>query len=320
MVQRLQAGQLPLGVEVQIPLERILPDDVRTRPLDEERVQGLMASFASKGQQQSIKVHPSGPFYLKVTFGEHRLEAAKRLGWKEIRGVIQPTGEHETLELKVTENAHRNGFVDPWEEGRIFAKLLSEKYGNNLNALSESLGKPTSYIKDRVQVFYSLDRSLRPYVGHQLSVANTVSLARIFPAEKQLQLASVIIKTRTSGSSGFGRGAGRGENGKFVGRTRVKVIHECTCGCGDIHENRKLSLLVDPSEEGIGAKAVMGKFRENDQVCHFERPENPGFSHCGSELKSRWNAELPEHFDTRLVRVNGATICDLCAREWRKES
>ena len=275
-----------------------------------------MASFASKGQQQAIKVHPSGPYSFKVTFGEHRLEAARRLGWKEIRGVIQPTGEHETLELKVTENAHRNGFVDPWEEGRIFVRLLSEKYHNDVGAISESLGKPTSYVKDRVQVFYALDPSLRPYVGHQLSVANTISLARIFPPEKQLQLAQVVIKTRTSGASGFGRG----EGGRFVGRTRVKVIHECTCGCGDIHEHRKLSLEVDPSEEGVGVQVVMGKFRDGDAECHFESSKNEGYSYCGTLMKSRWKAELPEHFDTRLVRVNGATICDVCSRAWRKES
>ena len=43
-----------------IQVERILSDDIKTRPIDEERVEELVQSFRSKGQQQKIKVRPKG--------------------------------------------------------------------------------------------------------------------------------------------------------------------------------------------------------------------------------------------------------------------
>lgn len=319
-MQRAHSKQLPLGVETQIPLERIHHDDTMTRPIDEEKVKQLMDSFRSKGQQQAIKVHPIGEYSFKVTFGEHRTEAARRLDWKDIRGVIQATDQHETLELKVTENAHRNGFVDPWEEGGIFVKLLSEKYYNNLNALSESIGKPTPYINDRVQVFHNLEPSLRQYVGNKLTVANTISLAKISPREKQLDLAQVIISTRTSGSSGFGMGASRGAGGKFVsGNTRVTTYHQCTCGCGNVHRDIRYELRVDPSEQTIGVKTLIGTVGRQPDF-HVEREESPGFSYCGYKLSAMYVVDLPPHIDTRLFRIDGSGLCEVCIRKWRERN
>lgn len=305
-----------------VPIDSVFSDAIKTRPLDEDRIVELMASFASKGQQQPIKVRPNSNGSHVVVFGEHRLEAAKRLGWKEISAVVEDIDEHEALELKITENAHRNGFVDPWEEGRIFVRLLSEKYGNNLNALSDALGKKSQYIKDRIGVYYNLDATLRRFVGHQLTVANAISLARIYPVEKQVAMAMVIVKTRTSGASGFGSGAGRGASGRFIGRTRVRPFHQCTCGCGDIHEDKRgsSSLVVDPNEEGVGVKVVLGRLGPAAKESHLEDPSSDQTSYCGLALPERWQAELPEHFDTRAIRVDGMYVCDSCARRWRKEA
>ena len=306
------------GSASKVPLSLIFSDPVKLRPVDDSRLREIMASFLSKGQQQPIKVRPNGRGTYVVVFGEHRLEAARRLGWKEISAVVQQMDEHEGLELKVTENAHRNGFVDPWEEGRVFVRLLSERYGNDLNALSDSLGKGTQYLRDRVQVYYGLDPSLRQYLGRQLTVANAISLAKIFPAEKQLEIAKAIVKTRTGGPSGFGGGGVRGAGGKFVGRRRVRMIHSCTCGCGDIHEDKRGSsgVAVDPNEDGIGVPLVLGRLRREAKSCHIEGEE--GSSLCGVELPERWTAELPEHFDTRSIRLDNMTVCDECARKWRR--
>lgn len=317
------AKALPLGVEVQIPLGRILHDDTMTRPLDEDKVKGLMASFRSKGQQQAIKVHPAGDWSFKVTFGEHRTEAARRLGWKEIRGVIENTSVHETLELKVTENAHRNGFVDPWEEGKIFYKLLGEKYDHDVNALADSLGKSPGYVNDRVTVHLCLAQQLRPFVGNKLTVANTIALAKISPQEKQLELANVIIRTRTPGAGGFGGGAwGRMEDGRFAPKTRVTTFHQCTCGCGNVHRDIRFELEVDPSEGRVGVETVVGttlKSSRQGDTFHIQNPKRPGYSICGYELGARWTVQLPEHFDTRSFKIDSSPFCDSCARVWRKD-
>lgn len=98
--------------------------------------------------------------------------------------MLERISELDSLELKVTENAHRNHSIEPWEEGSVFTRLLKEKYGGNLNALSESLGKSTTYIKDRTRVFHCLHPSLRRYVGKQLTVGNAISLAKTVNPER----------------------------------------------------------------------------------------------------------------------------------------
>jgi ParB/RepB/Spo0J family partition protein len=320
-------AQVAKTVQDVIAVDRILSDEIKTRPLNPERVEELMLSFQSKGQQQPIKVRPHGDYYFSVVFGEHRLAAAKQLAAKglpirrlplgTVRAEVEDLDEHQALELKVTENAHRNEFVDPWEEGHIFAKLLQEKYDGNLNALSDSIGKRTSYISDRTRVYYDLDPSLRQYVGKQLTMANTISLAKIGPAEKQVELAMVIVKTRTSGPMGFGGGAGRMEDGRFA--SKVTIIHECTCGCGNVHRDLRYAMATVPGEEGIGIKAIVGAVRGRPDF-HIENPLAGGTSLCGLQLnlKERWAVELPRGLDTRVFRIDRASLCDNCARAWRR--
>lgn len=318
--QEHSSRKLPNGkvLHQRIPVDQIASDGVKLRPIDEASVQEMVKSFSSKGQQQAIRVRPVGEHYL-VVFGEHRLEAARRLGMKTIDAIVEPLDEFQALELKVTENAHRNHFVDPWEEGRVFATLLQKKYDGDLGALSDSIGKSTRYIGDRTTVFYNLNPSLREFVGNKLTVANTISLARISPVDKQVQLATIIIKTRTSGSSGFGGGADRLSDGTFAPRTRITPLHECTCGCGNVHKDLRSTITLDPNEDGIGAKATIGLGKGTQSLeYHIENPENPGYSYCGHPLNNRWAVELPAHLDTRTFHVDAKLLCDLCARERRK--
>jgi ParB/RepB/Spo0J family partition protein len=252
-------SQKTTETEQVLTIDRILSDAIHLRPVDEAAVADLMLSLKSKGQQQPIKVRPKthnmnvpeGTYYYVVIFGEHRLEACKRLeasgasikGLRpgQIRALVQDVDENEALELKVTENAHRNSYVDPWEEGRIFNKLLREKYDNNLNALSESIGKATSYIKDRLQVFYNLHPSLRHYLGNELNIGNAIALSKTPNPEPQISLANAIIRTRKDLFGGGGGG--------LTGRQIVRV--KCVCPvCGKEHVDRRSEKLRGQLEGG----------------------------------------------------------------------
>jgi len=241
--------------------ERILSDSIKLRPIDEETVTELMASFRSKGQQQPIKVRPKEhspnveSWYYLVVFGEHRLEACRRLekagqsikGLRpgEIRVVVEDVDEFEALELKVTENAHRHHYVDPWEEGRVFAKLVTDKYDNNLDALAEAIGKSNVYIKERMQVFYNLHPSLKKYLGRELNVGNAIALSKSPNPEPQISLAKTIIRSRTEFLGGGGGGRSWGLSGHKV------VAVRCVCPvCGREHLDKRSEKLRATLEGG----------------------------------------------------------------------
>ena len=244
--------------EQTLPADRILGDSIKLRPVDEVVVGELMASFRSKGQQQPIKVRPNEhspnreSYYYVVVFGEHRLEACKRLAKAgqsikglrpgEIRATVDDVDEDEALKLKVTENAHRYHYVDPWEEGRIFAKLVNGKYDNNLDALAEAIGKSNVYIKERMQVFHNLHPSLRQYLGKELNVGNAIALSRSPQPEPQISLAKAIIRSR---QDFFGGGGGGG----LMGRKVVAV--RCVCPvCGKEHLDKRSEKLRATLEGG----------------------------------------------------------------------
>jgi ParB/RepB/Spo0J family partition protein len=307
------------GKTVALPLELVYSDTVKIRPVDEEKVSDLAASFRSKGQQQPIKVRPNTNGSYVVVFGEHRLEAARRLGWKEVLAAVVEVDELEALELKVTENVQRNHYVDPVKEGEIFARLLKERYQNNLNAIAESIGKSTSYIKDRLTVFYQLSPSLKPFVGRQLTTGNAIAIARVQDQARQVQIAEAVIKTRTdAASTAWGSGTGGGT--PPMGTVRVKEVHSCTCGCGDIHPVRNSRPIpVDVDEPGVGVRVVLGLVGRDQGYVHIQNPAAEGATLCGFDLRSRWGAELPEHVDTRTFRTgDGYRLCDNCAKPWRK--
>jgi ParB/RepB/Spo0J family partition protein len=303
-------------------VDRISSDETLLRPVDANRVEELAASMASKGQQQAIKVRPkSGYRYtFVVVFGEHRLAAAKKLAEAgrsikglpvgKVRAIVADIDEYEALELKVTENAQRNHYVDPWEEGKVFVELLSKKYSNNINALAESLGKSTAYIRDRVQVYYFLHPSLRKYLGNGLTVSNAISLTKTPNPEPQITLANSILRTRIKGIGTFGGGG-------LIGRRSVKLTCQCpTCGYSHTPRKRTDSLSAEVDEAGgvPGIDVVMGSNRHNDEI-HVHNPGKVGFSLCGTGLKETWTVKVPQDAEPREL---GERMCMPCFNSWRR--
>jgi N6-adenosine-specific RNA methylase IME4/ParB-like chromosome segregation protein Spo0J len=90
------AGQLPIDqITVRLP---------RLRAIREEVVLQLMQSMGELGQLQPVLVDESG----ELIFGGHRLEAAKRLGWSTIVGVIAEDRSANLLRLRaIDENLIR---------------------------------------------------------------------------------------------------------------------------------------------------------------------------------------------------------------------
>ena len=249
-----------------VPISTINSDPVKLRAVDQEHVEAIRQSFEKKGQQQPIRIRPteSGPV---VVFGEHRLAAARLLAsaGKTIKGlpeghisaIVEEIDEYEALELKITENAHRNPFVDVWEEGKVMKKLLMEKYHGNLDAMSDSIGKTNTYIKDRTRVYDCLDPRIRKYIGIRggLSAANVITLAKYDDKQVQYALAERIVANKDIQSKSAWVGGGYGA--PSPGAYKAKVELECICpvpGCGNIHSRPKISVPVEAEVPDIKAR------------------------------------------------------------------
>ena len=229
-----------------IPIERILVSKVNTRELDEETLVDLTASIKARGLKQPILLRPNGPYFLTVVFGRHRFEACKRAGLKEVGAFVEEMDDDEEMVLKVTENAHRNAFVNPVIEGEIFDRLL--KRYSTVNALAEAVGKKTGYIQDRITAYYQLEPSVKKMIGNGITATNAIHLAKIPDHWKQIETAKQIKAVRehlavkeSTGGGGMGADPGYGVP------VRIGVYHKCgeQPSCGEVHRIKKTDMVVE---------------------------------------------------------------------------
>lgn len=110
-----------------VSIEQVIPDPSQPRTeFDEESLQELSASFASKGQLQPIRVRWSeGEGKWTIIAGERRWRAAQMAGLATIdcffhEGKLSPS---EVLEEQIIENLQRRA-LQPMEEARAFDALI----------------------------------------------------------------------------------------------------------------------------------------------------------------------------------------------------
>lgn len=225
------------GQQRLLPVHLIDPSPHRIRSLDPAILEGLALSLKRKGQRQPILVRKVDGRY-RVVFGEHRLTAAKNAGLTMLWCTVTEDPQFDDLdelELKLTENLHRNPHVDPDLEGQAYDRLLRERY-RTVNDLADALGKSTTYISERLQVHRQLDPTLKPQVGKGLTVANAIALSRILDRSQQIDLAREILEVKRSFST------------RPVGPSKqIKVTILCRCPtCGHRHALKGASIPVDP--------------------------------------------------------------------------
>lgn len=89
-----------------IPIQKIHVEK-RLRPINDDRVASLAASIGDVGLLQPIVVRENGKGYVLVA-GAHRLEAARRINWREINANVLGLNELESELAEIDENLMRN--------------------------------------------------------------------------------------------------------------------------------------------------------------------------------------------------------------------
>lgn len=107
-----------------VPLEQIATGG-NVRELDEAHVDALAASMRLRGLVQPIAVATAGEGRFDLIAGEHRLAAARKLGWPTIAAVVG--GQEGAAGDQGAENTLRKNLT-PLEEARAARKILDEGY------------------------------------------------------------------------------------------------------------------------------------------------------------------------------------------------
>jgi ParB/RepB/Spo0J family partition protein len=129
---RTPTTRLPAGPKIQsIALSSIESPPSKFRSLRPGKVDELAESMNERGQQQPIVLLPLGGGRYRRVFGQHRLEAARKLGWEKIDAIVRKGIDAVEAELlEIDENLIRADLT-PAEQAAHQARrkeLYEQKY------------------------------------------------------------------------------------------------------------------------------------------------------------------------------------------------
>lgn len=193
MAQRLASSDT---IITELEVDHLKVPSWTLRPIKDDVVAELERSIVSTGLLQPIVVKQSGSEY-EVVFGNHRLEAYRRLGKKRIPAIIKKFTDEEAFLARVTENLIRNVYVDPLEEAEGYRMLVAK--GWTINAIGHRVGKCDSYISERLALLERLSPNVRQEVSKgRLKPSHAELLSRIKDLTRQNEVAELVTKKKLS--------------------------------------------------------------------------------------------------------------------------
>jgi ParB/RepB/Spo0J family partition protein len=166
------------------------------RPLDPRIVSELQRSIANVGLLQPIVVRKCNSGY-EVVFGNHRLEACKRLRLQRVLAIIRQFSDEEAFLARLSENLIRNSYIDPIEEAKGYRALVDKRW--TINAIGRKLGKSDSYVSERLGLLERLSEKISRDVSKGcLTPSHAEIISRIRDPTIQNEVAELVKVKRLS--------------------------------------------------------------------------------------------------------------------------
>lgn len=158
-----------------------------------KNLEGLMQDIKQNGLKQAIGVMPTKANEFIIIFGNRRLSACKKLGWKKIPAMI---GDKDMLltELKISnlsENIHREQLT-PIEEGAACIELKKE--GMNVQEISVRLNIPATRVMRGIDLINNVPLKHRNRIsfsagkGSSLGKISATVMGKIISCKRQFGL------------------------------------------------------------------------------------------------------------------------------------
>ncbi|MFW2349545.1 ParB/RepB/Spo0J family partition protein [Qipengyuania sp.] len=169
------AGSAPLEGLASIPVADIepLPGQPRSR-FDEESLDALASSIASRGVIQPIIVTPLGRGRYRLVAGERRWRAAQKARLHEIPALVRDLDQREVMALALIENLQRED-LNPVEEARAYHKLAEDE-GMTQAEIARLVDKSRSHVANFQRLLALPDTVLALLADGSLSMGHARAL------------------------------------------------------------------------------------------------------------------------------------------------
>jgi ParB family chromosome partitioning protein len=161
-------------------------------------VSELARSIENTGILQPITVRRCEKGY-QVVFGNHRVEACRRLGMKKISAVIREFNEEEAFLAQVAENLLRNTYINPIEEAKGYRALVRK--GWTIGEIARKIAKVDSYVSERLSLLDHLHPDVQSILAngrHHLTTSHAELLSRVSDFDRQKEIAALLEKKKLS--------------------------------------------------------------------------------------------------------------------------
>lgn len=171
-----------------IPLDHISISGNNPREkVEDEEFEGLKKDLAANGLINPILVRPIGnpdASRYEIVCGHRRLEAAKQLGWPEIRCTVRSMTDEEAFDLMGVENIQRQN-LSPVEELRWLQKAVrnAEGRGEKQGEFARRIGKTPSWVSNKLRVANAPQEVLDLYAQGKLGDKHVLVLLSYRPYE-----------------------------------------------------------------------------------------------------------------------------------------
>jgi ParB family transcriptional regulator, chromosome partitioning protein len=133
-----------------LPVSSLVPDPQQPRRhFDEDALEELAKSIATRGVIQPIFVRPHGHSY-QIVAGERRWRAAQRARLHEVPVIVRELSDAETLEIALIENIQRQD-LNAIEEAEGYSRLIAE-FGHTQEALGKLVAKSRSHVANLLRL------------------------------------------------------------------------------------------------------------------------------------------------------------------------
>lgn len=119
------------------------------RVMDQEYIAELVASMGAHGQWDAILVRPVGDTF-QIVAGHCRVEAARLLGWSEIRAEVKDLTDEEADFLTLDTNLKRKS-LSPIEEAEGFRRMINT-HGWSQREVAEKFSKTHTWVQQRLSL------------------------------------------------------------------------------------------------------------------------------------------------------------------------
>ena len=174
-VQNGASGPTASGGLASIPVADIepLPGQPRTS-FDEDALDALASSIATRGVIQPIIVSPLGEGRYRLVAGERRWRAAQKARLHEIPALVRELEPREVMALALIENLQRED-LNPVEEARAYQKLANDE-GMTQAEIAKLVDKSRSHVANFQRLLALPDTVLAFLADGSLSMGHARAL------------------------------------------------------------------------------------------------------------------------------------------------